>query len=147
MHGRSDGVLNPSGIRFGSGEIYAVVEAAPFNRVVSNSLCVGRRRAGDRDEEVFLFVVMVEGQALTGSLSDQIKRAIRQALSARHVPRFVLAVPGIPVTINGKKVETAIKQILSGKDVTPSNTVANPETFGFFKQFRNLDSEPRRTKL
>ncbi|KAI7089081.1 acetoacetate-CoA ligase [Hortaea werneckii] len=147
MHGRSDGVLNPSGIRFGSGEIYAVVEAAPFNRVVSNSLCVGRRRAGDRDETVFLFVVMVEGETLTGSLSDQIKRAIRQALSPRHVPRFVLAVPDIPVTINGKKVETAIKQILSGKDVMPSNTVANPETFAFFKQFRDLESEPRGAKL
>ncbi|KAI7286859.1 acetoacetate-CoA ligase [Hortaea werneckii] len=147
MHGRSDGVLNPSGIRFGSGGIYAVVEAAPFNRIVSNSLCVGRRRAGDRDEEVFLFVVMVEGQALTESVSDQIKQAIREALSPRHVPRFVLAVPGIPVTINGKKVETAIKQILSGKDVRPSNTVANPETFAYFKRFRDLESEPRRAKL
>jgi acetoacetyl-CoA synthetase len=59
----------------------------------------------------------------------------------------VLAVPDIPVTINGKKVEIAVKQILSGKDVTPSATVQNPEAMGWFKRYRELESEPKETKL
>jgi acetoacetyl-CoA synthetase len=84
---------------------------------------------------------------LTPELSSQIKTAIRQALSPRHVPKFVLQVPDIPVTINGKKVETAVKQMLSGKDVKASNTVQNPETIGYFRRFRDLESEPRAAKL
>ncbi|KAF2764600.1 acetyl-CoA synthetase-like protein [Teratosphaeria nubilosa] len=147
MHGRSDGVLNPSGIRFGSGEIYAIVEAAPLNTYISNSLCVGRRRPQDTDEDVFLFVVMAKGHTFTPELSTQIKQAIRQALSPRHVPKFVIEIPEVPVTINGKKVETAVKQVLGGRDVVPSNTVVNPEMIGWFERFRWLEREGRESKL
>ncbi|KAG9790895.1 acetoacetate-CoA ligase, partial [Aureobasidium melanogenum] len=147
MHGRSDGVLNPSGIRFGSGEIYAIVEAEPFTEYISNSLCVGRRRPQDPDEEVFLFLVMKPGHSLTEELRARIKAAIRNGLSPRHVPKFVLAVPDIPVTINGKKVEIAIKNVISGKDVTPSATVQNPDSIAYFKRFRNLDREPKVARL
>ena len=136
---------DPSGIRFGSGEIYAIVEAAPFNTLLSNTLCVGRRRPQDSDEEVFLFVVMNNPSQnhLTPNLRAELKKAIRQALSPRHVPKYVLEVPEIPVTINGKKVETAVKQVLSGKDVKASNTVLNPESIAYFKRFRDLEREPR----
>ena len=164
MHGRSDGVLStflehsniyqrtdcrldPSGIRFGSGEIYAIVEAAPWNTQISNSLCVGRRRPQDQDEVVFLFVVMARGHSFTQALANGVKQAIRQALSARHVPAFVLEVPDVPVTINGKKVEIAVKQVLGGKDVKASNTVSNPEMIGYFSRYRDLESEPRAAKL
>ncbi|EXJ94691.1 acetoacetate-CoA ligase [Capronia coronata CBS 617.96] len=147
MHGRSDGVLNPSGIRFGSGEIYAIVETHPFTEYISNSLCVGRRRPQDSDEQVFLFLVMKPGYSLTRELRAQIKSAIRNGLSPRHVPKFVLAVPDIPVTINGKKVEIAVKSVISGKDVTPSATVQNPDTIAWFKRFRLLESEPADARL
>lgn len=140
-------ILDPSGIRFGSGEIYAIVEAAPFNTPIANTLCVGRRRPQDSDEDVFLFLVMAPNHTFTPQLSTRIKQAIREGLSARHVPRFVLEVPDIPVTINGKKVETAVKQVLSGKDVKASNTVMNPEMIGYFARFRNLEVEPRVAKL
>ncbi|KAK5135079.1 hypothetical protein LTR08_005604 [Meristemomyces frigidus] len=147
MHGRSDGVLNPSGIRFGSGEIYAIVEAAPFNTQISNSLCVGRRRPQDQDEVVFLFLVMARGHTFTPEFANSVKQGIRHALSARHVPNFVLEVPDVPVTINGKKVETAVKQVLSGKDVEASNTVLNPRMIAYFSRYRDLESEPRAAKL
>ncbi|KAF2208662.1 hypothetical protein CERZMDRAFT_87476 [Cercospora zeae-maydis SCOH1-5] len=147
MHGRSDGVLNPSGIRFGSGEIYGIVEAQPFTECISNTLCVGRRKPGDADEQVFLFVVMKAGFFLTDELRSKVKNAIANGLSARHVPKYVIAVPDIPVTINGKKVEIAVKSILSGKDVEPSPTVQNPETIAWFKRFRDLESEPRGSRM
>lgn len=71
-------------------QIYSIVEAPPFTEDISNSLCVGRRRPQDRDEDVFLFVVMNPGHAFTQRLSDSIKQAIKTGLSPRHVPRFVL---------------------------------------------------------
>ncbi|KAK3715184.1 hypothetical protein LTR37_007394 [Vermiconidia calcicola] len=147
MHGRSDGVLNPSGIRFGSGEIYAIVEAVPFNTQISNSLCVGRRRPADSDEQVFLFLIMNSGHNLTAELRNTIKAAIKNALSARHVPQFVIEVPDIPVTINGKKVETPVKQMISGKDVKASATVQNPEALEYFRRFREVEREPRESRL
>lgn len=147
MSGRSDGVLNPSGIRFGSSEIYSIVESAPYTDVISNTLCVGRRRPQDRDEDVFLFLVMKPGYSLTPQISNELKRAVRTALSPRHVPKFVLQVPEIPLTINGKKIEIAVKQTISGKDVKPSATVTNPDSIAFFRRFRTLDAEPKAAKL
>ncbi|CAI7631560.1 unnamed protein product [Penicillium pancosmium] len=141
MHGRSDAVLNPSGIRFGSGEIYAIVEAPPFTDYFSNCLCVGRRRPNDTDEQVFLFFLMKPGCFLTQTFRDEIKTAIRNGLSPRHVPKFVVSVSDIPMTINGKRVEIAVKQIISGQDVKVSATVQNPEALEGFKRFRVIESE------
>ena len=90
---------------------------------------------------------MKPGHSLSQKLRNDLKQAIRNGLSARHVPKFVLAVPEIPVTINGKKVEIAVKQVISGKDVTPSATVLNPESVAWFKRYRVMESEPRETKL
>jgi acetoacetyl-CoA synthetase len=90
---------------------------------------------------------MKPGKSLSRSLILSVKAAIGKALSPRHVPRFVLEVPEIPVTINGKKVEAAVKQTISGRDITPSNTVTNPASIGYFKRFRNLEREPDLAKL
>ncbi|KAL4894135.1 hypothetical protein BDV59DRAFT_192507 [Aspergillus ambiguus] len=142
IHGRSDGVLNPSGIRFGSGEVYAVLEAPPFTDYISNCLCVGRRRPGDTDEHVFVFVMMKPGHSFTQDLRDRIKTAIRNSLSPRHVPKFVLPVPDIPMTINGKRVEVAVKRVISGNDVNLSATVQNPRSLEWFRRVYHLECEP-----
>ena len=146
MHGRSDGVLNPSGVRFGSGEIYAIVEGPLFNAEVAETLCVGRRRPGDTDEDVFLFVRMATRHAFTEELVARLRGAIRDGLSARHVPRFVVQVDEVPVTINGKKVETAVKQLLSGKEIVVSSTVANPECLRGYKRWAGYEGK-REVKL
>ncbi|KAF2399369.1 putative acetoacetyl-CoA synthase [Trichodelitschia bisporula] len=141
IHGRSDGTLNPSGIRFGSAEIYSIVEAPAFSADIADTLCVGRKRPNDGDETVFLFVRLHPGRTLTPSLRSRIESAIRTSLSPRHVPRFIEPVPEIPVTINGKKVEIAVKKIISGADVRVSSTVANPACLRDYVRFRN--AEPR----
>lgn len=135
--GRSDGVLNPSGIRFGSGEIYSILEK--FNSVLEDSLCVGQRRPQDQDERVLLFLKMRIGQKLTPELEFDIKSAIRKSLSSRHVPAFVFAVEDIPYTVNGKKIEIAVKQIVSGSNVQPSGTVANPDSLQLYYKYQNID--------
>ena len=102
MLGRSDGVLNPAGVRFGSAEVYNVL-LKRFPGVVADGICVGRRRAGEADESVCLFVKMEEGKAFDDELRKNIKMAIRSELSPRHVPAVVEACPDIPVTVNAKK--------------------------------------------
>jgi acetoacetyl-CoA synthetase len=102
MLGRSDGILKPAGVRFGSAEIYNVV-LEHFASEVADALCIGRRRETDTDETVVLFLKMNEGHTMDPELVDKIKKTIRKGLSARHVPAVVDACPEIPVTINGKK--------------------------------------------
>ncbi|KAK5275693.1 hypothetical protein LTR40_012641, partial [Exophiala xenobiotica] len=50
-------------------------------------------------------------------LVRKIKEAIATALSPRHVPKFVERVSEIPYTVNGKKVEIAVKKVISGQKV------------------------------
>jgi acetoacetyl-CoA synthetase len=94
MLGRSDSILNPSGVRFGSAEIYNVL-LAHFPEI-SDSVCVGQQRACETDERVLLFVKM-DGTNFTPELVGRIKKAIRDNLSARHVPATITECPDVPV--------------------------------------------------
>ncbi|PPQ70292.1 hypothetical protein CVT25_014614 [Psilocybe cyanescens] len=136
--GRSDGVLNPSGVRFGSGEIYTVMEQ--FSTFIDDSLCIGQRRQHDKDERVLLFLKMRSGFKFTLELETAIKKAIRKGLSARHVPAYVFEVSDIPYTVNGKKIEIAVKQIVSGSNLQPSGTVANPESLQLYYKYRDIEN-------
>lgn len=135
-HGRSDGVLNPGGVRFGSAEIYNVVEKDP---AVADSVCVGQRRDGDTDESVVLFVVMAAGQKFTPTVARRLRDAIRSKLSPRHVPKYVFQTQTIPYTVNGKKMEVLVKKIVSGKDAKISPTIANPESIEDFRKFVRIE--------
>jgi acetoacetyl-CoA synthetase len=95
--GRADGVLNPSGVRFGSAEIYSVIERYFVDRV-ADSLCVGQRRPLDEDESVMLFLLMKPGHQFDRKLVKEVKEAIRRDLSKRHVPRYIFETPEIPVS-------------------------------------------------
>ncbi|KAI9250553.1 acetoacetate-CoA ligase [Phascolomyces articulosus] len=129
MLGRSDGTLNPNGVRFGSAEIYNVVDR--FEEV-EDALCVGQKIVDQDDERVVLFLKLKEGQELSEDLVKKMKTTIRAQLSPRHVPAFVLSIQDIPYTINGKKVEVAVKKIISGQKVTPTGTLANPESLALY---------------
>lgn len=102
MLGRSDGILKPSGVRFGSAEIYNAL-LRHFGGRVSDAICVGRRRDTDTDETVVLFLKMEEGQLCDEKLKKEIRSVIRKELSARHVPGVIDECFEIPVTGNGKK--------------------------------------------
>ncbi|KAH8433700.1 acetoacetyl-CoA synthase [Aspergillus melleus] len=142
--GRSDGVLNPSGIRFGSSEIYNVIDTQ-FSTEVADSICVGQRRPQDSDESVMLFLLMRPGFQCTGELVGRVKEAIRKALSARHVPKFVFETPEIPTTVNLKKVELPVKQIVSGRKIKASGTLLNPQSLDFYYKFVEVErlTEPK----
>ena len=132
MLGRSDGVLNPSGVRFGSSEIYNII-LKHFSTQVEDALCIGRKRESDPDEVVVLFVKMAAGQQVSAELVKGIQGVVRKELSARHVPAVIEETPEIPYTMNGKKVEGAVKQILCGLNIKTSASVANSECLEFYR--------------
>ncbi|KAK7472526.1 hypothetical protein VKT23_000641 [Stygiomarasmius scandens] len=135
--GRSDGVLNPKGVRFGSGEIYSVLESN-FGALIEESICVGQRRPQDSDETVLLFLKMRKPGSLDDVLLRRIRTSIRNSLSARHVPSYIFEVSQIPMTTNGKKIEIAVKQIVSGQNPKPSGAVANPEAFKEYYKYYTM---------
>lgn len=134
MLGRSDGVLKPGGVRFGSSEIYNII-LKHFSEEVEDSLCIGRRRESDKDETVVVFLQMAEGKQFNQKLAERVKGVIKKELSGRHVPGIIDEAPEIPVTVNGKKVEGAVKQILSGMNIKTSASVANKECLEFYKEW------------
>ncbi|OBT75627.1 hypothetical protein VF21_05158 [Pseudogymnoascus sp. 05NY08] len=143
--GRADGVLNPSGVRFGSAEIYSVLDAR-FSDRIADSICVGQRRPNDADESVMLFLLMKPGHKFTNALVREVKEAIRKETSPRHVPKYVFETPEIPMTVNLKKVELPVKQIVSGKVIKPSGTLLNPKALDYYYQFaedENLSMAPK----
>jgi acetoacetyl-CoA synthetase len=133
IHGRSDTVLNPGGVRIGTAEIYRVVEQ--FDEVVG-SLVVGLEDGSD--VLIVLFVVLREGLELGQELKNDLRRRIREEKSPRHVPAFILQAPDIPRTISGKIVELAVRNILAGRPVDNVDALANPQALDFFRTL-NLD--------
>lgn len=128
MLGRSDSTLNPNGVRFGSAEIYNVVER--FSEV-ADSICVSQDLS-DSEERVVLFLKLQNDQVDFTPLVAAIKTAIRNQLSARHVPAVFERVSDIPYTISGKKVEIAVKKIINGEIVTERGALANPESLDLY---------------
>jgi len=134
MLGRSDGVLNPMGVRFGSSEIYNIL-LEHFATEVEDALCIGRKREQDVDEVVVLFLKMSNGYQFSEDLVHKVQNVVRKELSARHVPKIIAQCHEIPVTTNGKKVEGAVKQILSGMNIKTSASVANSGCLDWYREW------------
>ena len=90
---------------------------------------------------VILFVKMAPGVVLSGSLQDRIRKTIREHASPRHVPAKIVAVPDIPYTLNMKKVELAVKNIIEGKEVKNKDALKNPESLAFFGGLDEIQQE------
>jgi acetoacetyl-CoA synthetase len=129
FYGRSDAVLKPSGVRIGTAEIYAQMEKLPE---IADSLAVGQNY--QEDQRVILFVKLTEGASLTEELKDKIRKILRENASPRHVPAVILEAPEIPYTLNMKKVESAVTNIINGRTVTNKDALINPGSLDYYQQ-------------
>ena len=85
-----------------------------------------------------LFVVLAPGATLDEDLIARIRRNIRAEVSPRHVPDDIVAAPGVPVTVTGKKLEVPVKRLLQGvPEATAVNraTVANPQVLDWYADY------------
>jgi acetoacetyl-CoA synthetase len=139
IHGRSDAVLNPGGVRIGTAEIYRQVEQLPE---VVESLAVGQDwPPGSRgDVRVVLFVRLRDGVVLDEVLADRIRRQIRDNTTPRHVPARIVQVPDIPRTKSGKIVELAVRNVVHGEPVKNVEALANPAALVHFRDRAELAS-------
>lgn len=126
--GRSDSVLKPSGVRIGTAEIYNQVEELPE---IKESVVVGQEYQGD--QRVILFVQLMEGYEFNDELVKKIKTTLRTKASPRHVPALIFEVSQIPHTMNGKKVESAITNMVNGRKITNRDVLSNPEALDDFE--------------
>ena len=90
------------------------------------------------DQRVILFVMLGNNSQLTDEFIKEIKYQIKVSCSPRHVPSKIIKVSGIPYTINGKKVEIAVKKILEGRPVTNIDSLINPEVLNQYKDLPEL---------
>ena len=135
IHGRSDAVLNPGGVRIGTAEIYRQVEAVEG---VMESIVVGQN--WQDDVRVILFVVLQSEIDLTDTLVNNIKQQVRANTTPRHVPAKVIQVADIPRTISGKIVELAVRKVIHGEPVKNKDALANPEALDLFVDLPELQS-------
>lgn len=133
IHGRSDAILNPSGVRIGTAEIYRQLTGIA---AIKEAVVIGQQWQGD--VRVVLFVMLNHGHELTAELEKDIRHAIRTGASPRHVPAVIKAVADIPRTLSGKVVELAVRDIIHGKEVKNQSALANPEALALFEGFREI---------
>lgn len=140
IEGRSDSTLNRRGVRFGTSELYGVVERLPE---VLDSLVIGLELPGG-GYWMPLFVVLADGVELDSAVTARVTGAIREALSQRHVPDLIVAVPAIPRTLTGKKMEVPVKRLLLGRpleEVAAQGATADLRAFDFFVDFARVWSD------
>jgi acetoacetyl-CoA synthetase len=132
LEGRSDATLNRGGVRLGTGEFYAVVE--DFSEI-SDALVVHLEDREGGLGELLLFVVPAPGVAVDDRLRARIAAALREQLSPRHVPDAIVAVPDVPRTLTGKKLEVPVKRILRGEQpdrLASRDSLVNPAALDAF---------------
>ncbi len=134
IYGRSDTTLNPGGVRIGTGEIYRAIQ--PMSEI-ADCLVVDRPIGGD--VEVVLFVKVAEGVELDEELRARIRSEIGAKNTPRHVPARIVAVSDIPYTLSGKKVEKAVRKLLSGEEVVNRNALANPASLDEYAELTLSD--------
>ena len=130
IYGRSDATLNPGGIRIGTSEIYSAIEELSF---LEDAIAVNSVK-----EDAYILFVKLEGFVeLNSDLIYEIRNSIKKNLSPKHLPSDIFSVLDIPYTINGKKVEIAVKNIVNGESIKNLGSISNPECLNQYKDIIN----------
>ena len=135
IYGRSDDTLKPGGVRIGISEIYVVCESYPE---LEDFLVFGANHEGD--EEVVLAIKPAEGATIDTALVKRLRSEIRTKASPRHVPARIHLVDDVPYTINGKRVESAVRALMNGNPVKNLGSIRNPESLDQYKTIKRGDA-------
>tara|TARA_X000001036_G_scaffold138779_1_gene131532 strand:- start:724 stop:2667 length:1944 start_codon:yes stop_codon:yes gene_type:complete len=131
IHGRSDTILNPGGVRIGTSEIYQAVDVV---NEIEDSIVVGHY--AQDDERIILFVKLKKDLVLNNELKNKIVFSIKESCTNRHVPSKIFEVDSIPYTLSGKKVELAVRHIINGDVLKNKESIANPESLEQYKKYK-----------
>jgi acetoacetyl-CoA synthetase len=99
---------------------------------IADSLAIGQNWEGE--QRIILFVKLAQGGQLTDALKDSINKTLRGKASPRHVPAIIMEMPDAPYTMNMKKVESAVTNIIHGRPVTNRDALMNPQVLDYFEK-------------
>ena len=99
---------------------------------VADSLAIGQNWEGE--QRIILFVKLAPGASLTEELKNRIKKTLREKASPRHVPAIIMEMPDAPYTMNMKKVESAVTNIIHGRPVLNRDALSNPQVLDYFEK-------------
>lgn len=133
LFGRSDATLNSRGVRIGTAEIYRVVETFPQIQE-----CMAVSQDWENDTRVVLFILLKDGQQYDDEVAKQIKIALRDQASPRHVPDLIVVAPELPRTKSNKLVELAVADVINGREVRNLDALANPNALDWFKDLPEI---------
>jgi acetoacetyl-CoA synthetase len=136
ISGRADAVLNPSGVRIGTAEIYSQVQ-----KVEEVLECCAVGQQWKNDERVILFVVLRDNLQLNDEIKKKIVSIIRANATPRHVPSKIIQVRGVPKTNNGKLVEIAVKNVIHGRAVVNKDSIEDPSILEEYKSIPELQED------
>ncbi len=134
IYGRSDATLNRFGVRIGTAELYRTVEKIPE---VADSLVVCIELPGG-GFFMPMFVQLAAERQLSDDLIARISADLRENCSPRHVPDRFYAVPEIPYTLTGKKLEVPVRKLLLGwplEKAASRDSMRNPAAIDFFVDY------------
>ncbi|MBA65425.1 MAG: acetoacetate--CoA ligase [Candidatus Marinimicrobia bacterium] len=134
IFGRSDATLNPGGVRIGTAEIYRIIDKV---EIIEDSLVIGQD--WKNDQRIILFLKMKKGYNLSENIIEEVKSLIKKNCSPRHIPAKILQTSGIPYTINGKKVEIAVKKVIEGEKVLNKDALEDPSVLDQYKNLKELN--------
>jgi acetoacetyl-CoA synthetase len=128
----------------GTSEIYRAAASVPD---VLDALVVDiPARSGEDELRMILFVALADSVSLDEQLTREIKRAIREDCSPRHVPNEVRQIAAVPRTLSGKVLEVPVKRILMGAPVEQAasiDSLADPRSLDYFVELaKELDLKP-----
>jgi acetoacetyl-CoA synthetase len=135
--GRSDATLNRGGVRLGTAEFYRALQDVPE---VADSVVVHLEDPEGGLGRLLLFVVPASGVEVDDVLRRHLAATLRTALSPRHVPDEIVAVPAVPYSRTGKKLEVPVKRILRGGDpdtVVSAGALLDPGALDAFAAYRD----------
>jgi acetoacetyl-CoA synthetase len=133
IFGRSDTTLNPGGVRIGTAEIYRAISSLPY---LDDSIVVGQK--WKNDQRIILFIKLSKNVHLDEKIKQEIQSKIKTECSHRHIPQKIIEIPSVPYTMNGKKVELAVKQIIDGDPILNLDSLKEPEVLEYYKDIPEL---------
>jgi len=140
IYGRSDSTLNRFGVRIGTAEIYRAVEQV--EEIADSLIVCCELPAG----QFFmpLYVKLKPESELNDELVKKINAKLRHDCSPRHVPDRIYAVPAIPYTLTGKKMEVPVRKLLMGQSLEKAasrDAMMNPASIDWFVNFAQTSAD------
>ncbi|KAK7808960.1 hypothetical protein U0070_010107, partial [Myodes glareolus] len=133
--GRIDDMLNVSGHLLSTAEVEsALVE----HEAVAEAAVVGHPHPV-KGECLYCFVTLCDGHTFSPTLTEELKKQIREKIGPIATPDYIQNAPGLPKTRSGKIMRRVLRKIAQNDhDLGDTSTVADPSVINHLFSHRCL---------